>query len=246
METEQSRFFGFLRKTVRLFTKDIETIWTEPFNNTPSIFVCNHDRAYGPIAMCAHFDMCEEVRPWITSPVLSARTIPAHVRGDNWWAPERWYTPLLDHTVPYLVAPILPCILKGSACIPIYYDTRVLSTFRDSVKMLQAGKHIVLFPEHSTGYCQYQSEIVTGFISLGRAFYRRTKQCLSFYPTFVDWTGKVIRVAKPIAYDPTMKAAEFTKMVKETVEEFFSTHGGTVPREVRPAADGASPAAAQQ
>lgn len=246
MKTEQSKFFGFLRKTVRLFTKKMETVWTEPFNDTPSVFVCNHDRAYGPIAMCAHFDMCEEVRPWITAPVLSVKTMPAHVRGDNWWAPDKWYTPLLDHTVPYLVAPLLPAILNGSACIPIYYDTRVLSTFRDSVKMLQAGKHIVLFPEHSTGYCQYQTEIVTGFVSLGRAFYRRTGKCLSFYPTFEDWKGKVIRVAKPVVYDPALKASDFVKLVKEKVEDFFTTCGGTIPREILPPTDSVPPAAAQR
>ncbi|NLW65060.1 MAG: hypothetical protein GXY26_02355 [Clostridiales bacterium] len=221
MDREQSGFYRFLRRIVQIFTKKMHTIWEQPFENMPSVFVCNHDRAYGPIAMCAHFDRYEDVRPWINSPVLSIRETPSYVRRDFWWKPGKWYTWILDHTLAYIVALILPPILKGSACIPVYHDTRVISTLKDSISALKSGKHIILFPEHPSGYCQYEEEIVNGFVSIGRLFYRRTKQILYFYPTFIDWSGKTITVSEPVPYDPDMDTAEFTKKVSDKVESHF-------------------------
>ena len=62
----QSWFFKFLRGAIRFFTKPMKTIWEVPFEGKPSIFVCNHDRAFGPIAMNAHFDrMPERCDPYI-------------------------------------------------------------------------------------------------------------------------------------------------------------------------------------
>lgn len=221
MDWEQSDFYRFLRRVVQIFTKRIHTTWAQPFEGDPSIFVCNHDRAYGPIAMCAHFDHYEDVRPWVNSPVLSVKGMPEYVRNDFWWKPGKWYTWILNYTLAYIVAPILPLILKGSGCIPVYHDTRVVSTLKASVNALKSGKHIILFPEHPSGYRQYDDEIVSGFISIGRLFYRRTKQILYFYPTYVDWSGKTITVAEPVPYDPGMDADKFAKKVSEAVEDHF-------------------------
>lgn len=221
MDWEQSGFYRFLRKIVQIFTKKMHTTWEKPFLDNPSIFVCNHDRAYGPIAMCAHFDHYKDVRPWVNSPVLSAKEIPEYVRQDFWWKPGKWYTWILNHSLVYIIALLLPPILKGSACIPVYHDTRVVLTLKDSINALKSGKHIILFPERPSGYCQYDEEIIDGFVSIGKLFYRRTKQILYFYPTYVDWSDKTITIAEPVPYDPNMDIAEFAKKVSDAVENHF-------------------------
>lgn len=221
MDWKQSGAYRFLRGAVQLFTKKISTTWKTPFKGGPSIFVCNHDRAYGPIAMCAHFELYREIRPWINSPVLSAKELPAYVRQDYWWKPDKWYSKILDYTLPYLIALIIPPINRGSACIPVYHDSRVIKTMRASVDALKNGKHIILFPESPSGYCRYEDEIVSGFVSLSRIFYRRTKQAVRFYPTFVDWKGKNISVAEPIIYNPEINFVEFVNKVSDKVENHF-------------------------
>lgn len=221
MNCKQSAGYRFLRKAIQLFTKKIATVWKTPFDGGPSIFVCNHDSAYGPIAMCAHFELYEDTRPWVNAPVLSVREMPAYVRQDFWWEPGKWYSKILDYTVAYLAAIILPLILRGSACIPVYHDTRVILTMRSSVDALKNGKHLMLFPENPSGYRQYDTEIVSGFVSLGRIYYKRTKKPVSFYPTYVDWKGKVITVAEPIIYDPEMNSNKFVKEVSDKVEDHF-------------------------
>lgn len=225
MSWEQSRTYRFVRKAVQIFTKKMNTVWQTQFINGPSVFICNHDRAFGPIAMCGHFELYKDVSPWINAQVLSSRDMPSYVRKDYWWKPGKWYSKICDYTLAYLCSLILPPILRGSACVPVYHDTGVIKTLKMSVNALRSGRHLVLFPERPTGYCQYDNEIINGFVSIGRLYYRRTKQILNFYPTYIDWSGKTISVAKPIPYDPEMTAEQFALTVSTAVEEHFHEHG---------------------
>ncbi len=218
---KQSRFFEFLRRAIVFFTKPIKTEWEAPFDGKPAVFVCNHDRAFGPIAMCAHFELCRSLRPWINAEVLSPKKAPAYIRKDYWWNLDKWYSPILGYTVTYLYALILPLILHGSDCVPVYHDTGVMATLRKSIGVLQNGMHLLLFPEHPTGYHQYGEKIFGGFVSVGRIYYAKTKETVNFYPTFVDWKNKVIRVGQPIAYDPSVKYEQQMLKTTEAIEDYF-------------------------
>ena len=221
----QSRFYRFLRGAVLFFTKPMKTVWEEPFAGKPSVFVCNHDRAFGPIAMNAHFELYKDIRPWINAQVLSPKAAPAYIRKDYWWDLDKWYSPIFSYTLAYLYALILPLILHGSDCVPVYHDTGVISTLRNSVKMLRDGKHLLLFPEHPTGYGKYGEKIMDGFLSVGKLYYARKKESVYFYPTYVDWKKKVIRVGKPVPYDPAVKYEEQVGLTTSAIEEFFARHG---------------------
>ena len=205
---KQGWFYKFLRGLVRVFTKPMKTVWELPFEGRPS--VCNHDRAYGPMAMCAHFELSEDIRPWINAEVLSPRTAPAYIRKDYWWDLKKWYSPILSYTAAYIYALVLPLILHGSDCVPVYHDTGVMSTLRNSIKTL-------------TGYCTYGKKIFDGFVSVGRLYYARTKEIVDFYPTHVDWKTKTITVGKPIAYDPSVKYEEQVTATCSAIEEYFAS-----------------------
>lgn len=219
----QSRFYRFLRGVVRAFTKPMKTVWEFPFEGNPSVFVCNHDRAMGPIAMAAHFELSEEIRPWINAEVLSIRKAPAYIRKDYWWDLRKWYSPIFSYTVAYIYALLISVILHGSDCVPVYHDTGVISTLRNSVKTLNDGKHLLLFPEHPTGYHTYGEKIFDGFVSVGRLFYARTKEIVYFYPTYVDWKAKTIKVGKPIPYDPSIKYEQQVEKTTSAIEEYFAS-----------------------
>ena len=45
------RLYRCLRAVVRAVTPRMTTTWEEPFSGNPSIFVCNHVGAFGPIDM---------------------------------------------------------------------------------------------------------------------------------------------------------------------------------------------------
>ena len=45
------RLYRCLRAVVRAVTPRMTTTWEEPFSGNPSVFVCNHVGAFGPIDM---------------------------------------------------------------------------------------------------------------------------------------------------------------------------------------------------
>jgi 1-acyl-sn-glycerol-3-phosphate acyltransferase len=222
---EQNLFFAFLRRAIRLFTKPMKTRFAAPVGDGPAVFVCNHDRAWGPIAMCVHFELCRELRPWINADALSPSRLPNYARNDFWWPRDRWYTKIFDYSLAYIIALILPPILRSSACIPVHHDARVMTTLKSSADAIKHGYHILLFPEHPTGFAAYGAEVFTGFTSLGRLIHRRLGRAVQFYPTFVDWKGKEIRVGAPITYDTDGSHKDQAAEISAAVEEFFSRRG---------------------
>lgn len=223
---EQGLLYRFVRKLVRFFTPKMQTVWEAPFAGRPAVFVCNHDRAFGPIAMCAHFDRYDRIRPWINAQVLSARETPAYVRSDYWWNPDKWYSPFLGKTLAYIYALILPPILRGSDCIPVYHDVSVMSTLKRSVSCLREGKDILLFPEKPAGFGLYDDKIMEGFVSIGRLFYARTKQPVDFYPGYIDWKKHKIHIGAPLSYDGEKDYGEQSQTITKAVEDFIAGHSG--------------------
>jgi hypothetical protein len=151
--------------------------------------------------------------------------MPAYVRGDFWWPRDRWYTKILDYTAAYIAALLLPAILRGSACIPVYHDSGVITTLKDSVDALKNGHPIILFPEHPTGYREYGRDVMTGFTSLGKLTQRRTGQAVKFYPTYIDWKARKIYVAAPLTYDKDLPHADQEEAISTGVELFFNRQG---------------------
>jgi len=105
------RLYRCLRVFFRAFTPRMTTTWEEPFSGNPSVFVCNHVGAFGPIDMVVKFPLRDEVRVWCNEGIMNRETCPAYVRQDYWWEPGCFFEPLLNMTIPYLMALLLPPIL---------------------------------------------------------------------------------------------------------------------------------------
>lgn len=190
--------YKFLRGCVAISIGKHTTVWEEPFKNEPSVFVCNHERAYGPLAMCARFPLRDEFNPWIISEVCHAKTVPDYIRHDFWWKQDRWYSNILNYTVPYPVALILPPIMRGSDPIEVHHDAKVMSTFKQSLEVLQNNRHIVLFPEKPLDFSQYSQSLYEGFVNIARLYVKKTNKPLNFYPVYIDQKNKTFNVGKPV------------------------------------------------
>ena len=102
------RLYRCLRAVVRAVTPRMTTTWEEPFSGNPSVFVCNHVGAFGPIDMVVKFPLRDEVRVWCNEGIMNRKTCPAYVRQDYWWKPGCRLEPLYNATLPYIAAAVLP------------------------------------------------------------------------------------------------------------------------------------------
>ncbi|MCE5343896.1 MAG: hypothetical protein LLF96_10010 [Eubacteriales bacterium] len=196
--------YRFLRGLVRVCTYHMRTEWEQPFTGEPSVFVCNHAGAMGPVDICSKFPLADELHPWMNAQVLSARLVPAYVRQDYWWDPQSRWAPVLAHTLPYIAAAVLPPILRTTPTVPVYHDIRVIRTLRESLRILKEGEHLVIFPEQPSGHGTHEQELNRGFLQIAPVYVRATGKPLAFWPVCIDTIARVFRIGKPQYFDTLM------------------------------------------
>lgn len=163
------------------------------------VFVCNHAAIRGPVMMTLDFPRPHKT--WAVSLSMNKEAAKSYAFHDVFFGESRkhkWFYRFLSR----IVAIALPPLVRGAQTIPVYHDTRILNTFKQSVKTLEAGEDLVIFAEKPERYSQFVCRINDGFISLAAMYYRRTKKILKFYPVYVEKKSGQICVGKPVAYDP--------------------------------------------
>jgi len=197
------RFFNFVVPIIRGCTPRMTTEWETPFEEGPCVFVGNHVGAIGPVDMCTKFPLYEKCHAWINNGMMEAKEVPAYVRQDYWWKPGGFFEPVLNVTVPYLAAAIVPPILRSVPHIPVYHDQRIMVTMKQSLQVLQKGEYLIIFPEQPSGWLSHHTWINTAWLRLGELWYRTSGRALKLYPVHVDYKQHVFRVAAPVWYDPS-------------------------------------------
>ena len=204
------RVFGFLRKLIRFCTPKFTTEWETPFEGDACVFIGNHCGAWGPIDMVTKFPLCEECKAWMNHDMVEQKLLPAYVRQDYWWKPGCKLEWLYTRTIPYIAAAIIPPILRTAPTVLVYHDVRVMTTMRQSLRLLKEGKHLIIFPEQPSGFGSHHDWINTGFLQIAPMYFKATGKPLKFYPVHIDYDAHVFRVSKPIAFDPEQTLEEQT------------------------------------
>jgi len=107
----------------------------------------------------------------------------------------------------------------GVGAIPIYGDVRVVTTFRESVRTLQAGISLVIFPENEEPYSEYTHGFSSGFVHVGRNFCAETGAGLNFYPVYVSKKTRTINIGEPVAYLPERDFSEQRVRVADALRD---------------------------
>lgn len=199
-----SRLFNFLGPIVRFFIPKLNVTWQVPHDGEPSVFVCNHDRSFGPLEMALNFPLDEPYRAWIYAAPLQRETTPAYIRQDNWWNKDSFLAPLYNAVIPPVVSWILPPILRSVPHIPVYHDARAVTTMKESLNALRKdGAHMIIFPEIPTGYGQHDTEKINeGFLNILPMYQKLTGKELKMWPVHMDRDRGIMSVRAPITMEP--------------------------------------------
>lgn len=90
-------------------------------------------------------------------------------------------------------------IYKGIKVIPTYPDVRLKTTIKNSIKVLNDNKSIVIFPEDSNnGYFKVLTEFFPGFIMLSEQYYKLYNIDLPIYPLYYNHHLKQMIIGFPM------------------------------------------------
>ena len=188
----------------------------EHVDTLPGIFVFNHREVYGPIAAVVFLPY--DMRPWILDKMIDKAQIKAHMY-EGTFSRIRWLPVFMRQAIAKILSPVVVWALSSFEPIPVYRGTarNVIKTFELSIECLQSGDSILLFPENpEERYTDSEkvNDFYRGFANLGRLYYKRTKECVTFYPVYASQRSRVLRIGESVRYNPANGREEEKRIVE--------------------------------
>ncbi len=182
----------------------------------PGIFVFNHREVYGPIAAVVFLPY--DMRPWILDKMIDKELITAHMY-EGTFSRIKWLPVFMRKALTNMLSPLVVWALNSFEPIPVYRGTArsVLKTFELSVECLQSGDSILLFPENpEERYTESEQvgDFYRGFAHLGRLYFKKAKECVTFYPVYASRRGRELRIGEGVKYDPSNGRQEEARIVE--------------------------------
>jgi len=169
----------------------------------PGVFVFNHGELYGPVAAVVFLPY--DMRPWILHDMIEKDTVTHHMY-EGTFSRIRWLPVFMRKFLAWVLSWPVVWALSSFDPIPVYRGTarEVIKTFTLSVECLRAGDSILLFPENPRErYSEAPlSDFYRGFAHIGRLYYKKTEECVMFYPVFASKKERTLRIGEGVQYNP--------------------------------------------
>ena len=195
---KQSRVFTAIKWAVKTCYPKIEVVGQENLPNEPLILVGNHCQMNGPIV--GELYVPGEPYIWCAGEMMHEKEVPEYAFRDFWSQKPKWTHPLYK-LLSHIIVPLAVCIFNNARTIGVYHDTRILSTFKTTVKMLQNGKSVVIFPEHDVKRNNIIYDFQDKFIEIAKLYYKKTGKEISFVPMYIAPKLKKLYIGKPIRFN---------------------------------------------
>ncbi len=191
--------YRFIKFCVRSCYPKLAVVGAENLPQEPALVVGNHSQMHGPIGCELYFPGSRYT--WCAGQMMHLKEVPEYAFQDFWsHKPKsvRWFYKGLS----YVIAPISVCVFNNADTIGVYHDSRIISTFKNTVKRLQEGASVVVFPECYREYNSVVHQFQENFVDIARLYYKRTGKCLPFVPLYICPEHKELHIGKPVYFDP--------------------------------------------
>lgn len=223
----KSPVFCVIRKIVSIVTPVFTAEGVENLPDGPAVVVGNHSQAFGPLAAELHFPVKHYT--WCISEMMEKDKVADYAYKDFWSKKPLLLRPFFK-LFSLIIPPLAELIFTNADTIPVYRDKRVMKTFQISVDKLDEGACVVIFPEDYTEYNNIVHEFQTGFVHVGKYYYRQKGKCIPFVPMYVCPELKKLIFGKPIIYDPDAKADVEAQRICKYLQESISEIAYSLPR----------------
>lgn len=217
MKTKKiSPLYKFIKWLIKVFYPKVEVIGAENLPQEPAIIVGNHSQLHGPISCELYFPTNRYT--WCAGQMMELKEVPNYAFQDFWSEKPkgiRWLYRILS----YLIAPLSVCIFNNAQTIGVYHDSRIITTFKNTVKRLREGASVVIFPECNEEYNHIVHRFQENFVDIAKLYYKRTGHALAFVPLYVAPNLHQLHIGAPIYFDPeALIAEERTRICQELME----------------------------
>lgn len=225
-DKKTSWIYKVLRFLVWLFSPKMKVVGAENLPEEPCVIVGNHSQMYGPISGEIYFPGKRYI--WCAGEMMHWNEVPEYAFRDFWSFKPRW-THWFFRLLSYLITPLAVCIFNNAHTVPVYHDTRIITTFRESMELLQQGNSMIIFPEYNKKYNNILYEFQDKFIDLARFYYKKHGKVLSFVPLYIAPKLKTMVIGKPIPFRPEEPIAQERERLCRELKDAITGMAASLP-----------------
>ena len=219
--------FRIFRCLLKVFYPKVTVEGLENLPEKACVIVGNHSHMHGPI--CGEIYFPGKRRIWCTHQMTKMKEVPAYAFEDFWSRKPKW-THWFYRILSYVIAPLAACISYNASTIPVYYDSRLLITFKQTVSALEEDANIIIFPECYDPYNHIVYRFRDHFISVAKAYYKRTGRALDFVPLYIAPDLKKMYLGKPTSFCPDAPIEEERQRISTYLMEEVTRIAVQLPR----------------
>ncbi|MBQ9198164.1 MAG: hypothetical protein IJ157_13140 [Clostridia bacterium] len=228
-DRKPSRAYLAVKAIVRLVFGKMEVEGLENLPQGGVVIVGNHAQMNGPIA-CELY-LGDNRYTWCIGEMMRLKEVPAYAYRDFWSQKPRCVRWLFK-IAAYLIAPLSVFIFNNANTIPVYHDTRVVMTFRETLRKLQKDARVVIFPERDAPYNNILCEFQEGFVDVAKMYYGLTKKELAFVPMYIAPRLRKMLLGKPILFRHDAPYDEERQRVCDELKAAITGLAQSLPRHV--------------
>lgn len=221
------RLFRISCALIRTFYGKKEIVGMEKLPQKHAIIVANHCQLNGPLY--GELFLPERCDIWCAGQMIRLRDVPQYAFTDFWSQKPKWQQPFF-RVCSYLIAPICSFLCSHARVIPVYRDTRILSTFRETVKRLEAEKLVLIFPEKDEKFNNILYRFQENFVDIARPYYKKTGVELSFIPMYIAPRMKKAFVGDAIQWHADAPAEEERTRISSACADAITNLARSLPR----------------
>ena len=190
--------FKIIKALVRIFYGEMTVEGLENIKEPHIILVGNHSQMNGPIV--GELFLPDNCYIWCAGQMMNRKEVPQYAFADFWSQKPKWTHPFYRF-LSYIITPVSVCVFNNARTIPVYKDMRIMSTFKETIKMLDDQKNILIFPEKDEKQNHILYKFQENFVDVAKLYHKKTGIELQFVPMYIAPNLKKTYIGKGIQFD---------------------------------------------
>ena len=216
-----------IKKALNLVYRSYNLEGLEQIPGEAVILVGNHCQAHGPLV--GELRLPFPRKTWCAAEMMTRAQIAEYAFRDFWSQNPKWTHPFY-RLLSRAIVPLAMLLFNHAETIPVYRDSRVLSTFRETIRSLESGCSVLIFPEQDKRCNHILDDFQDHFIDVARLWHRRTGKTLAFVPMYICPALGRICFGEAVRFDPTAPFDEERSRIKNELTGRITALAEALPR----------------
>ncbi len=184
--------------------------------STPGIFLCNHERFYGPIIITTRFPI--PVRQWATSAMIELEAAKVYVKETLFMGTLKMKEGI-SKVLGDMAAHPISWAIRSANPIPAYWDAnKSAQSIKYGIEAIKKGENQLIYAPNCKP-SDKNFELMQGFMILAKFAHKILNITPKIYPIALNKKKNSIAIGVPTIYNPTEDFKDESLRINQYIKE---------------------------